>query len=65
MKFYESTIKETSIYTGSYLELVNVDVKLPDGNISNRDIIKHPGACAIIPFLSDTEIILLNSLENL
>ena len=64
MKFYESTIKETSIYTGSYLELVNVDVKLPDGNISNRDIIKHPVACAIIPFLSDTEIILIEQFRK-
>ena len=58
MKFHEKTIKETHIYTGNYLEINNVEVELPNGKTSNRDIIKHPVACAIIPFL-DKETILL------
>ena len=58
MKFHEKTIKETHIYTGNYLEINNVEVELPNGKTSNRDIIKHPGACAIIPFL-DKETVLL------
>lgn len=64
MKFYETTVKETVIYNGNYLDLINVDVKLPNGNFSNRDIIKHPGACAIIPFLNDNEIILLEQFRK-
>ena len=64
MKFYETTVKETVIYNGNYLDLINVDVKLPNGNSSNRDIIKHPGACAIIPFLNDNEIILLEQFRK-
>ena len=64
MKFYETTIKETLIYNGNYLSLINVDVELPDGNLSNRDIIKHPGACAIIPFLNDNEVILVEQFRK-
>lgn len=64
MKFYETTIKEKLIYNGSYLNLVNISVKLPDGNITNRDIVKHPGACAIIPFLSDDKIILIEQFRK-
>ena len=64
MKFYETTVKETVIYNGNYLDLINVDVKLPDGNLSNRDIIKHPGACAIIPFLTDNQVILIEQFRK-
>ena len=37
---------------------------MPDGNLSNRDIIKHPGACAIIPFINDNEIILIEQFRK-
>ena len=58
MKFDEKTIEEKHIYTGNFIEIFNVKVELPDGNKYNRDIVKHPGACAIIPFL-DSETVLL------
>ena len=64
MKFYETTLKETSIYNGNYLNLINVEVELPNGNLSNRDIIKHPGACAIIPFISENEVILVEQFRK-
>lgn len=64
MKFYETTIKETEIYAGDYLNLMNVQVELPNGKLSNRDIIKHPGACAIIPFISENEIILVEQFRK-
>ena len=64
MKFYETTIKETEIYAGNYLNLMNVQVELPNGKLSNRDIIKHPGACAIIPFISENEIILVEQFRK-
>lgn len=64
MKFYETTIKETEIYAGNYLNLMNVQVELPNGKLSNRDIIKHPGACAIIPFINENEIILVEQFRK-
>ena len=64
MKFYETTLKETSIYNGNYLNLINVEVELPNGNLSNRDIIKHPGACAIIPFINENEVILVEQFRK-
>ena len=64
MKFYETTLKETSIYNGNYLNLINIEVELPNGNLSNRDIIKHPGACAIIPFINENEVILVEQFRK-
>ena len=43
---------------------MNVQVELPNGKLSNRDIIKHPGACAIIPFISENEIILVEQFRK-
>ncbi|MBE6053536.1 MAG: NUDIX hydrolase [Clostridium sartagoforme] len=59
MDLQENIIKEKSIYKGSFLEMVNVEVKLPDGNNTSRDIVKHPGATAIIAFLNEEDIILV------
>ena len=64
MDFYEETLKERLIYEGSYLTMINVDVKLPNNKIGNRDIIKHPGACAIIPFLDDNTVILIKQFRK-
>ena len=35
------------------------EVKLPDGRSSVREYIKHPGAVAMIPVLSDGKILLI------
>lgn len=64
MNLYENTIKETLIYSGDYLNLINIEVELPNGNKANRDIIKHPGACAVIAFLNESSIILIEQFRK-
>lgn len=64
MKFLEKTLSEQTIYEGNYLTLTNITVELPDGNITNRDIVKHPGACAIIPFLDNNKILLIEQFRK-
>lgn len=59
MDLQEKIIKEELIYKGSFLDIVNVDVTLPDGKNASRDIVKHPGATAIIAFLDEENIILV------
>ena len=59
MDLKEKIINEKLVYKGSFLDIVNVDVKLPDGNNVSRDIVKHPGATAIIAFLDEENIILV------
>ena len=64
MKFYEKTISKKLIYSGNYLKISNIEVELPNGKITTRDIINHPGACAIIPFLNDNEVILVEQFRK-
>lgn len=47
------------IFKGKLLSLSTKKVKLPNGYISNLEVIKHPGAVLIIPFLTKEKVILL------
>lgn len=55
----EEILNEKLIHKGNFMDFVNIDVKLPNGKNANRDVIKHPGACAVIAFLDSENIILV------
>ncbi|MCP3032646.1 NUDIX hydrolase [Halobacillus sp. A1] len=56
-KFEEVTTHTEEIFKGKIIDL-NVDtVTLPDGNTSKRELIKHPGAVAVIAVKEDGKII--------
>jgi ADP-ribose pyrophosphatase len=46
-------IKSTRMYTGRVISLDLDEVRFPDGTTGELEIIRHPGASAIVPFLSD------------
>ena len=56
-KFYEKTMKTKHIFNGNIINVQVDEVELPDGNFSTREIVKHPGAVAIIPVTDDGKII--------
>ena len=41
------------IYKGKIITLNHETVRFPDGSIGEMDIVRHPGASAIVPFMSD------------
>lgn len=49
----ESTIRSTRRYTGRVLDLDVDTVRFPDGSEGELEIIRHPGASAVVPFLGD------------
>lgn len=58
-KFEEKTIHSKQVYTGKIISLQVDEVCLPDGNQSKRELVKHPGAVAVIPITEDGKIILV------
>lgn len=58
MDLFEKTLKEEYKYKGKVINLKVQQVELPNGKISSREIVEHPGAVAIVPFLDDNTIIL-------
>jgi ADP-ribose pyrophosphatase len=45
----------TELYEGRIFTLDRDTVRFPDGSQAEMDIVRHPGASAIVPFLSDPE----------
>jgi ADP-ribose pyrophosphatase len=55
----EKTIKSEKIFSGRVISLQVDDVELPNGKTSTREIIKHPGAVAILPITEDGKIVMV------
>ncbi|GIN60657.1 ADP-ribose pyrophosphatase [Robertmurraya siralis] len=55
----EKTIKTEPIFSGRIIRLQVDEVELPNGNTSTREIVKHPGAVAVIPITSDNKIVMV------
>jgi ADP-ribose pyrophosphatase len=47
-KFEEVTLKTTPIFQGKIISLQVDDVRLPNGETATREIVKHPGAVAVL-----------------
>ncbi|MEB2302299.1 NUDIX hydrolase [Lysinibacillus xylanilyticus] len=58
-KFEEKTTKTTPIYDGKIVKLQVDDVTLPNGNVAKREIIKHPGAVAVIAVTDEGKLVLV------
>lgn len=46
-------IESRRVYTGKIISLDVDVVRFPDGSIGELEMIRHPGASAVVPFLSD------------
>lgn len=58
-KFEEKTIHSQEIFSGKIIRLQVDDVELPDGKTAKREIVKHPGAVAVIAINDDNKIIMV------
>jgi ADP-ribose pyrophosphatase len=55
----EKTIAKEKIFDGKVIDLYVEDVLLPNGKTSKREIIKHPGAVAVIAVTNEGKIVLV------
>lgn len=46
-------IESRRVYTGKVISLDVDRVRFPDGSVGELEMIRHPGASAVVPFLSD------------
>ena len=50
---------EIGRYQGKFLEMVTEEVALPNGRTATLDLIRHPGAAAVVPFLDEERVLLI------
>jgi len=58
-KFTEKTIETKEIFKGQMIDLQVDTVKLPNGGESTREIVKHPGAVAVIALTPENKLVLV------
>ena len=54
----------TTIHNGRVFKIVSEDITLANGVSTNMEIIRHPGASAIVPFLNHDTIILIRQYRH-
>lgn len=54
----EKTIHTQEIYSGKVIHLQIEDVELPNGKTAKREIVRHPGAVAIIAITDENKIVM-------
>lgn len=56
----EQVVSTTTVYRGRIFDLESLTVRFPDGNTGLRDVIRHPGATAVIVVNDRDEVLLTN-----
>jgi ADP-ribose pyrophosphatase len=55
--FFEETLESKPIFQGRMISLQVDTVRLPDGRTATREIVKHPGAVAILALQGDKMLV--------
>ena len=56
---HERVLSEEQAWRGRILDVRSLKVELPNGHVSGRDIIRHPGAAAVVALTSEGKIALV------
>lgn len=56
---HEKILSEDTAYRGKILDVHKLEVELPNGRHSTRDIVRHPGAAAIVALTETGKIVLV------
>lgn len=60
----EKTVKRETVYNGCVIDLHVDEVTLPNGKVTTREIVKHPGAVAIIALTDDDRIVFVRQFRK-
>lgn len=53
----EETVSSEQVYRGKLLDVRRDQVRLPDGTVTTREYIVHPGAVLMVPVLADGRLV--------
>lgn len=58
-KLIEKKVSSELVFDGALLKVRKDTALMPDGEISTREWIQHPGACAVVPVFENGDIMLI------
>lgn len=54
----ETRVESQQVYRGHFLEVYQDQIALPDGSLTGREYMRHPGAVMVIPLLDDGRLVM-------
>lgn len=58
-KLTEKYLNSKKVFDGKLLKVYSDEVELPNGKSASREIIRHPGAVAVVPMLDDGRVVMV------
>ena len=58
MDLKETQIHSTLVYDGNFLQIHKDNVRMPDGSVSSREYLKHPGAVTMMAVLDNGKLVM-------
>ena len=55
----EKVVGTTRVYDGKLVKVDKLTVQLPDDATALREVVKHPGAVAIVPLDTDMNVLIV------
>ena len=55
----EKKLNSEKVFEGKLLHVYYDEARLPNGEVSSREWIKHPGACAVVPVFENGDVMLI------
>ncbi|SEN40706.1 ADP-ribose pyrophosphatase [Amphibacillus marinus] len=63
-KFEEKTVASKEIFSGKIINVSVDDVVLPNGQLAKRELVKHPGAVAVIALTAEQKVVVVNQFRK-
>lgn len=60
----EKTVANETIYEGKVISLRVEDVELPDGKLAKRELVKHPGAVAVLAVTAEGKLVFVRQFRK-
>lgn len=60
----EPTIKSDTIFEGKIIKVQVDRVRLPNGKTATRELVKHPGAVAVLPLTPDNRLVVVEQFRK-
>lgn len=60
----DELIHSDTVFQGRFLKITRDQVKTPDGVLTHREYIRHPGAAVILPVLNDGRLVLIRQYRH-
>ncbi len=59
-ELFEEPVSSEEVYNGKIVHLFKDTVRLPNGKLATREVMRHPGAVCVVPLTSEGEVVMVH-----